>query len=305
MIKYIILFSLFVQYIIANDTNNTDIEILQEYIKNLNLKLNSKIENDMSRYNLMGHHTNYILLAGYSPTKLYKRTDENNLTNNPRDKNEAQFQVSIKVPIFANIFNTKGDLFVAYTQNSYWQIYDKEDSSPFRETNYQPELFWQIDNLSKNRFGLKTLRIGAIHQSNGQSAPKSRSWNRTELHMLFEANNFFYGFNAWSRWDEPYENDINNTADDDNPLLTDYVGNQKIFVGFKYKRFENTLTYQNDITDYKTDKGSTTLDIALPSDNNNFNYFFRYFNGYGESLIDYDNKIERYSIGMMISNPFW
>ncbi len=293
-----------VQFVYADD-NKTAVYMLKEYIKNLQWKLDSKIDRDMSRYNLMGHYPNYILFGGYSPTKLYKNTDDNNLTTNPRHKNEAQFQVSIKVPIFNNIFNSQGDLFVAYTQNSFWQIYDKDDSSPFRETNYQPEVFWQVDKINKNRFGLNTIRFGGIHQSNGQSAPKSRSWNRTELHMLFEANNFFYGFNAWSRWDEPYENDINNTRDDDNPLLTDYIGNQKIFIGFKYKRFENTLTYQNDITDFKTDKGSVTLDIAFPSHNNNFDYFLRYFNGYGESLIDYDKKIERYSIGVMIANPFW
>ncbi len=123
--------------------------------------------------------------------------------------------------------------------------------------------------------------------------------------MLFEADKFFYGFNAWSRWDEPYENDINNTRDDDNPLLTDYIGNQKIFVGFKYKRFKNTLTYQNDILDFKKDKGSIILDIILPSINDNYNYFFRYFNGYGESLIDYDKRIKRYSIGVMVANILW
>jgi phospholipase A1 len=279
--------------------------MLQQYIKNLEWKLDSKINKDISRYNLMGHYTNYILFGGYSPTKLYKTTQDNNLTTNPRHKNEAQFQVSIKVPVFNNIFNSQGDLFLAYTQNSYWQIYDKDDSSPFRETNYQPELFWQVDKINKNKFGLKTLRFGAIHQSNGQAALASRSWNRTELHMLLEANNFFYGFNIWSRWDEPYKADSNSTRDDDNPLLTDYIGNQKVFVGFKYKRFENTLTYQNDIADFEAGKGSVTLDIALPSTNNNFNFFFRYFYGYGESLIDFDKKIKRYSVGVMVANPFW
>ncbi len=289
----------------ADDNSSQTIKTLQKYINNLQWKLDSKIDKNKHKYNLMGHYSNYILFAGYTPTKLYKTTNENNTTSTPRDKNEAQFQVSIKVPIFNNIFNSKGDIFVAYTQNSYWQVYDKDDSSPFRETNYQPEVFWQTDKINKNRYGLKTLRVSAIHQSNGESSPKSRSWNKTDIFMLFEADKFFYGFNAWSRWDEPYENDINNTRDDDNPLLTDYIGNQKIFVGFKYKRFKNTLTYQNDILDFKKDKGSIILDIILPSINDNYNYFFRYFNGYGESLIDYDKRIKRYSIGVMVANILW
>ncbi len=287
----------------ANEKHDqATIDSMKNYIKDLEWKLNSKVQEDKYRYNLMSHYPNYILLASTTNTKLFK-TYDNKIT--PRDKNEAQFQVSIKVPIFTNIFNSKGDLFVSYTQNSFWQVYDKDDSSPFRETNYQPELFWQLDLKNKNKIGLKTIRISAIHQSNGRTVTHSRSWNRSELHMLFEAKKFFYGLNIWNRWNEPYNDDANSTRDDDNPYLTKFIGNQKIFVGFKYKRFKNTLTYQNDIFDFKPDKGNIVVDIILPSNNHNFNYFLRYFDGYGETLIDYDKDIRRYSFGIIIASPFW
>lgn len=84
---------------------------------------------------------------------------------------EMVFQISAKQRLFATNF------FFGYTQKSFWQIYDQDRSRPFRETNYNPEVFyrWTPDPEVWHHWGVD---VGLEHESNGQSLPESRSWNR-------------------------------------------------------------------------------------------------------------------------------
>ncbi|MDX9742605.1 MAG: phospholipase A [Arcobacteraceae bacterium] len=288
----------------ANITDKVKLENLKSYITSL--QFDDKVDNEKYKFNLMGYNETYIFLGGYSPTKLYEKewSDAYTSTNKyQRDKNEAQFQISFKLPLYKNFLNSKGDLFTAYTQNSYWQVYNTEYSSPFRETNYQPELFVEWHNDKK--FGDSKLiqsKLALIHQSNGQDVGQSRSWNRTELSFLFQNDNFYYGTNIWDRWDEKGKTDANATTGDDNPDLENLIGNQKYFVKYKGDKISITLAHQNDILNYDINKGNTKIDFSFPSPNKNFDFFVRYFNGYGESLVDYNIKIERISFGILIAD---
>jgi len=288
----------------ANITNKVKIENLKSYI--LNLNFDDKVDNNKYLFNMMGHNENFILLGGYSSTKLYEKEWSNAITSTnkyERDSNEAQFQISFKVPLYKNFLHSQGDLFSAYTQNSYWQVYNTDHSSPFRETNHQPELFveWQSDKKLGDSKLIKT-RFSLIHQSNGQDVGQSRSWNRSELSFLLQKNNFYYGVNIWDRWDEDKKTDVNSIKGDDNPNLEDLVGKQKYFVKYVGEKLDVTLSHQNDISSYDIHKGNTKVDISFPSINKNFDFFVRYFNGYGESLVDYDIKIKRISFGILIAD---
>jgi phospholipase A1/A2 len=288
----------------ANITNKVKLENLKNYI--LNLSFDDKVDNQKYIFNMMGHNENFILLGGHSSTRLYEKvwSDAYTSTNKyERNSNEAQFQISFKVPLYKNFLHSGGDLFTAYTQNSYWQVYDTEHSSPFRETNYQPELFveWQNDKKLGDSKLIKT-RFSLIHQSNGQDVGQSRSWNRSELSFLLQRNNFYYGVNIWDRWDEDRKTDANAIKGDDNPNLEDLVGKQKYFVKYVGDKLDLTLSHQNDISGYDIHKGNTKIDISFPSINKNFDFFIRYFNGYGESLVDYDIKIKRIGFGILIAD---
>ena len=56
------------------------------------------------------------------------------------DNVEARFHLSFKGRVWAADDHRWG-LWLAYTQQSQWQVYSGDISSPFRETNYMPELF--------------------------------------------------------------------------------------------------------------------------------------------------------------------
>ena len=289
-----------------NISDKLKLETIENYIANLEFK--DTFDKKDLNFNILGHYENYILMVGHSGSKIEEKYYNDTGVRDPtkdyaRDSNEAQFQLSIKIPLYRDFLSSSGDLYTAYTQNSYWQVYNTEHSSPFRETNYMPELFidWDIDK----KFGngkLKEVRFSFIHQSNGQDIGKSRSWNRTELHFLIEEDNLYYGFNIWDRWDEDTKEDISKSKGDDNPDLEEYIGKQKYFLKYKGESIDLTLVHQNDIFNYDINKGNTKLDIIFPSINNNFDFFVRYFNGYGESLIDYDVKIDRLSFGIMIAD---
>jgi phospholipase A1 len=295
----------------SNITDKIKLQNMQDYITNL--KFDDKIDKSKYKINLMGHYENYMLLGGYSPTTLTERhwskgVEDTNTYGYERKDNEAQFQLSIKTPLYNNFLNSGGDLFTAYTQNSYWQIYDTEHSSPFRETNYMPELFveWQ-PNKKLGDSHLKQVRFAFIHQSNGQDVGKSRSWNRTEMFFLLQNGNINYGMHVWDRWDEDKKDTSdpkypNVTEGDDNVGLEDFIGNQRFFIKYKSKNLKVMLSHQNDILDYDVKRGNTKLDITFPSINSNFDFFIRGFSGYGESLIDYNVKINRISFGIMLSD---
>jgi phospholipase A1 len=69
----------------------------------------------------------------------------------PLDNTEVKFQISFKVPLARSLFSDNTQLYFAYTQLCLWQLYNKEISSPFRDTNYEPEFFCQCEHAPLRR----------------------------------------------------------------------------------------------------------------------------------------------------------
>ncbi len=90
-------------------------------------------------FSLLPHKPNYIILSNN-----FSKPNEEPFRSNEQDDSihfqpwETKFQLSLKVPVVRDLFNVT-DLYVAYTNRSFFQQFNKEKSAPFRETNHEPE----------------------------------------------------------------------------------------------------------------------------------------------------------------------
>ena len=208
-----------------------------------------------------------------------------------RKAEEAKFQISLMKPLVYNLFGLGETFFAAYTQQSHWQIY--AHSAPFRETNYEPELFVTLP-FKWGDFPLRALKFGLNHQSNGQGGARSRSWNRLYAAGLFQAGNIYISLRGWWRIPEP-------RTSDDNPDIERYLGYGDLRAAWPIGRNLLSVTLRNNL-DTVHNRGAIQLDWSFPI--KEFRHTFGYvqlFSGYGESLIDYNRSVDRIGIGVQWS----
>jgi len=138
----------------------------------------------------------------------------------PLDDTEVKYQLSVKFKIWENIFGNDRDLWFGYTQQSNWQLYNANDSvsTAFRETDYEPEVMLvQRTNGHVLGWHWQMLSLGFVHQSNGQTLPLSRGWNRLYAQFGLEQNNLVLLVRPWLIL--PGANELQ-----DNPDIREYMG---------------------------------------------------------------------------------
>jgi len=260
-------------------------------------RLKEDRENVLQPFTLMAHRPNYFLAGaynskGYDPSLFRVQYRDPSIEF---DKTEAQFQISLKVPLGVNVFN-RFDIYAAYTNRSFWQFYNNDISRPFRETNHEPEI-WAQFTPSWEILGFTNIAnsIGVVHQSNGQGGVLSRSWNRVFANFVFARGNFAFDFKPWIRISEDASND-------DNPDITDYLGHFEIRAGYKWHDNVFSLMSRNNL-ESGFDRGAVELSWSFPL----WKYpylkgYIQYFRGYGESLIDYDRQVNRIGIGISLND---
>ncbi len=196
-------------------------------------------------------------------------------------------------------------LYFAYTQRFYWQLWDKQNSRLFRDANYNPQFFWDFGPMGDWR----VLRLGLWeHESNGQKAyftaqgeeiNLSRSWNRSyiEVERALGAR-FVVGAKLWQVMDRE-KNDFGSFGQD-NPDIQQYLGHGELKAQAQGESWRALLKYRQG---WNARYQTTQLDLRLP-----LAFFFglrapgvelylQRFSGYGESLLDYNRKIEKFSLG--------
>lgn len=241
-----------------------------------------------SLYNIKAHNANYFLpLSARVDGQNYARTGSG-LTAHKAKEAETEFQVSIKYDIIANLFGLNEVYTAAYTQLSFWQLY--ADSAYFRETNYNPEAFITFPISAPESLDfVRALRVGFAHQSNGRGGFEERSWNYFYATAYFQYKYLFTEFKVWSSWD---------SALTYNPDLLDYLGYGHLQFSLPYKKHLLQLKLKSAFNGHNSVELSYNYPIF---GRNDLFLYVKGFSGYGESLIDYDNKVEKVGLGFSIS----
>ena len=227
---------------------------------------------------LLPHKPNYILASW---------VDDLETQDEGYDDYETKFQFSFKMPLNRHHADSKWLWFFGYSQLSVWQMLNFDQSAPFRDTNYEPELMlYRLTNTDILGWKIRLINFGLFnHQSNGQVPPYSRSWNRSYIEFLMEQENFYIDFKVWHRWKEKGKNSENDYMGDDNPDIEKYVGHSELRLFYAGKRHNVNVTLRD--TTYGEGYGSIQVDWTFPvSDKEGLRFYIQYFEGYGETLID-------------------
>src|SRR5690606_8567555 len=187
---------------------------------------------------LSPHQTAYLLWVTYNAPPQRdpwrERLGEGRTADQPEGL-EAKVQISPDAALQDGSLTPELILAFAYTQQSYWQLYNSSASRPFRETVHEPELFLSLlTDFDVLGWRPRIFRLGVVHQSNGQSDPLSRSWNRIYGQFILERKRLVVGIRAWYRIQEE-------TSKDDNPDIHQYLGYGDIRLTYYLDQHELSL----------------------------------------------------------------
>ncbi|WP_083468479.1 phospholipase A [Stenotrophomonas pictorum] len=258
-------------------------------------------DSKLGRFQLRAYKPVYLLPAFWTskPNVMPRSPNPANSVTQAEEleSTELKFQLSFKTKVAENLFGDNGDLWVGYTQSSRWQAYNSEISRPFRETNYEPEVMLAFRN-GYSLFGWNG-RMSAVsfnHQSNGRSDPLSRSWNRVILNVGLDRENWAVMLRPWYRIPE-------GRKDDNNPDIDDYMGRGDASVIYNRNGHEVALTGRHSLRSGDRAHGSLQLDYGFPI-NNLLRGHVQVFDGYGESMIDYNHRATYVGVGVSLLEWF-
>ena len=254
-------------------------------------------ESKLGTFNIRSYQPIYImpLFATSNRNEMPHSPNPNNTVgrSEPLDAIEAKFQLSFKTKIWQGVFGDAGDIWASYTQSSRWQLYNGEQSRPFRETDYEPEVML-VFNTNYRAFGWdgRLLGIGVNHQSNGRSDPLSRSWNRVIANIGFERDGWSVMLRPW--WRIPESTDVDNNSD-----IGDYMGRAEMQLVHVSDAHEFGLLLRHSLRGGDSSHGSARFNWSFPIAGHLRGYL-EVFSGYGESLIDYNHNATYLGAGVSL-----
>ena len=248
---------------------------------------------------LTPHRRNYLL-----PYSYWSNPRSNNplIADDDLQNQEVKFQISLKTPLLDD-FWYDATLYFSFTAVSWWQLYNQELSRPFRETNYEPELFiarpvdWQFGPIDS-----ELISFGYWHQSNGRDVPVSRSWDRLFVSYVFRTGSWYVSLKPWWRIPEDDGYPITSPKRDDNPDIERYLGHFDLNIIKPMGNHVLELLLRNNLRQHEN-KGSAQIDYSFPI-NSRFKGLLQGFTGYGDSLINYNDYENRFSIGILLTDTF-
>ncbi|PZQ56499.1 MAG: phospholipase [Novosphingobium pentaromativorans] len=214
---------------------------------------------------------------------------------------EARIQLSFKYQLFGSRASVNGralgdGLFFAYTQRMFWDLGAK--SSPFRNIDFQPEVFYVTPGKALSEKATVSAQIGMRHESNGRDGVDSRSLNTIYVapaaaFSLGEDTRLTVAPRVWL-----YAGDLS-----DNPDIRRYRGNTGLFV--EIGEDDGLRLSSSSRFNFGSGKGSISADVSYPlrrllGGGPDFYLFAQSFAGYGENLLDYNRRVTRLRVGVAL-----
>lgn len=218
----------------------------------------------------------------------------------------AKFQLSLKYQPLDGV-----PLYAGYTQTSLWDLHGY--SKPFHDSAYRPSLFWLHDDLwvsasTRLRLGLQT---GLEHESNGRGGVDTRSINiaffRPRLEWRLSKASDLESEGSGLSLAKPETRLIVSPKiyayleKSENPDIAHYRGYADLYVALLHGNWRFSTTLRRGTHAHY---GSILVDAVMPLHVTdplfrrvglggvNGYWFLQYFNGWGESIIDYRTKRE-------------
>lgn len=217
------------------------------------------------------------------------------LGNKPTRKNsDVKFQISIAQRLTKASLPWHTFLFLMYTQKTFWNVFEK--SMPMHDLNFNPGIGLSKPFFGKGRY-LGKLTLLVEHESNGRDGKTSRSWNRIS----------FSGSTIVDEWLMVHAKFWIPIIDGENNRdILNYCGIAQggVSVTSPNNNFGWSLTMVKR-------KGwnlnfNTILEFNWRFNSKQNQYLFlQYYNGYGESLLDYNVFHSRIRAGIVIKPRFF
>ena len=216
---------------------------------------------------------------------------------------QSKFQISFKYRLFnpegffSEFIPLLSGFHLGYTQRSIWDL--KNDSKPFEDTSYMPEIFFMIPKIDLNigcisAFGLEA---GFEHESNGKGGDDSRSTN----YLFFKPIVGVHLKGPLHLKIIPRVHRYVNNSESENDDLMDYRGYFDLEVGIVSPQ---GLALNSHLLWAR--KGPTVqLDLTYPmtrllSKNLNLYLQAQYFSGYAETLLHYNERDDAFRLGFSL-----
>jgi phospholipase A1 len=211
---------------------------------------------------------------------------------------DCKFQISVSQRLTKTVLPFTTSMMLTYTQKSFWEIYRK--SAPFGDSNYNPGLAFVKPVIRNNQ--LKGVAVLALeHESNGKDSLESRSWNYLTLSGVYFFNACFsVQAKVWAGILEQPDEDYGSVG---NPDLYKYRGYG--LIALNYRSLNDKLWVSavlNPRSKFGRFNTQVELNIKLNVKSNQY-FFVQWYNGYGESLLDYNKYTSMLRMGICIKPP--
>ncbi len=207
---------------------------------------------------------------------------------------DVKFQISLSIRLTNAVLPWNSFLFLFYTQKTFWNVF--QNSMPMHDLNFNPCIGWSKPFFNKGRYAGK-LTMLVEHESNGRDGLDSRSWNRVS----------FYGSTIIDDWLMVHAKFWIPIIDGENNRdILKYCGiyQSGVVVTTPNKKFSFGLTM------VKRSGWNLNFNTILEAswkvhEKSNLNLFAQYYNGYGESLLDYNQFHSRLRVGIVFKPHFF